>query len=159
MAVKTHWDVTFKCGHTENRDLTSKPAGKRASFASWLSTQDECTACWRENHKDELHAQRKALAERNQEHLGLPDLDGTEAQLEWASIFRNNLIIKAHEELVDDGDMAEEDFEARILEPARTITRAGWWMDNIDSEPEDLEELVSTANEEADPGTITENPY
>ena len=41
--------------------------------------------------------------------------------------------------------MSEEEFDERVMSHARMITRAGWWMDNADAEPEDLEELVSTA--------------
>lgn len=157
MAVKTKWDITFGCGHTETRDLSDKPAGQRAGFANWLSNQDECVDCFRANNKDVIAEKRLEAALANQPKLGLTDLEGTEAQLKWAPIFRNELIVHAHEELVDDGAMTEEDFESRILEPARNIIRAGWWMDNIESEPQDLEELVTTAGDED--GNVNENPY
>lgn len=157
MAVKTKWDITFGCGHTEERDLSHKPAGKRAGFANWLARQDECSDCFKKNNKDEIAAKQLEAALQNQKPLGLPDLDGTESQLKWAPIFRNELIVDAHDALVDNGDMTDEDFDSRILGPARTIVRAGWWMDNIESAPTDLEELVTTAGDE--PGNVTENPY
>lgn len=41
--------------------------------------------------------------------------------------------------------MSEDEFDQRIMVHARMITRAGWWMDNSDADPSDLEELVTTA--------------
>ena len=93
------------------------------------------------------------------EKLGLPELDGTPKQLEWAPIFRDSAIQNAHEELCrgDDPAMSEEEFEERIMSHARMITRAGWWMDNADAEPGDLEELVSTALDDEDQVNGCEN--
>ncbi|MGW9715115.1 hypothetical protein ACWGUJ_29015 [Streptomyces albidoflavus] len=45
---------------------------------------------------------------------------------------------------------------AEIEENARTVTRAGWWIDQRSSEPEDLTELLRTATETDRP---TENPF
>lgn len=146
MAVQTKFEITFKCGHEQTRDLSEKPAGKRKGFANWLSGQD-CFDCWKEETKDERAEQRRESAATNAKKLGLPDLDGSEKQLLWAPVFRDSLIQNAHEELCrgDDPAMNEEEFDERIMVHARAITRAGWWMDNVDSEPEDLEELVTTA--------------
>ncbi|MCP3425842.1 hypothetical protein NBM05_07430 [Rothia sp. AR01] len=158
MAVPTKFDIKFNCGHSETRDLSDKPAGERKGFANWLGNS-ECRKCWRDSNKDEYQAKQLENAKQNQKALGLPDLDGTEAQLKWAPILRNNLIVHAHSDLTEgeDAELSEDEFEQRILEPARLITRAHWWMDNADSESEDLEELVTTAGEE--PGIVNENPY
>lgn len=159
MAIPTEFDITFTCGHTESRDLSGKPPGKRKSFANWLSRNGECIDCWKKNHKDERRDQQMQIARDNAKKLELPDLDGSAGQLEWAPIFRNDLIIQAHSDLTegDDAPMTEDEFETRILIPARKITRAGWWMDNSDSDSEDLEELVTTALD--DPSDTTENPF
>ena len=37
MAVQSKFEIDFACGHTETRDLSVKPAGKRKGFANWLS--------------------------------------------------------------------------------------------------------------------------
>ncbi|HCN22127.1 MAG TPA: hypothetical protein DIT15_07755, partial [Arthrobacter bacterium] len=58
-----------------------------------------------------------------------------------------------------DETLSAEDFEERILVPARAITRARWWIDNGDADAEDVEELVSTALEDADDHVETENPF
>ena len=161
MAVQAKFDITFQCGHTETRDLSDRPAGKRKSLANWLSQQDECTACWRENNKDELNTKRREAALQNQNALDLPDLEETDKQLEWAPIFRNNMLMNAHEELVrgEDAAMTEDQFEERVLDPSRKIVNAGWWMDNVDSDPQDMEELVTTALDDAVAGVVNENPY
>ena len=158
MAVQTHYDITFTCGHTETRNLSDRPAGKRASFAKWLARNGECVDCWKKEHKDDRRLEQLYVAAANAKKLELPELEGSEKQLAWAPIFRNDLIIDAHSDLTEgeDASMTEEEFDARILTPARSITYAGWWMDNSKAASEDLEELVSTALDDAD---TTENPY
>lgn len=159
MAVKSKFEIEFACGHTETRDLSGKPAGKRKGFANWLGQQN-CFECWKDETKDERAEQRREAVEANAKKLGLPPLEGSDRQLEWAPIFRDSVIQNAHEELCrgEDPAMSEEEFEERIMEHARQITRAGWWMDNSDSEPEDLEELVSTALDDEDEFNGSENP-
>lgn len=158
MAVQTHYEVTFTCGHTETRDLSDRPAGKRASFAKWLARNGDCVDCWKKEHKDDRRLAQLEVAASNAKKLELPELEGSEAQLAWAPIFRNDLIIGAHSDLTegDDAAMTEEEFDTRILTPARSITYAGWWMDNSGAASEDLEELVSTA---LDDGDAAENPF
>ena len=114
--------------------------------------------CWKKEHKDDRRVQQLEVAADNAKKLELPELEGSDKQLAWAPIFRNDLIIDAHSDLTEgeDAPMTEEEFDARILTPARSITRAGWWMDNSDADSEDLEELVSTALDEGD---TNENPY
>lgn len=158
MAIQRTFEINFECGHSETRDLSDKPAGKRKSFANWLSQQN-CFSCWKEETKDERAAQRREAAAQNAVKLGLPELEGSEKQLEWAPIFRDSVIQNAHEELCrgEDAALTEEEFEERIMSHARMITRAGWWMDNSESEPEDLEELVSTALDDEDVVNGSEN--
>jgi len=161
MTVQSTFGIDFACGHSETRNLSDRPAGKRKSFANWLG-QQQCTQCWKAENKDDRLEERREAAEVDAKKLGLPTLEGSEKQLEWAPLFRDSIIKKAHEELCrgDDAEMRDSEFEKRILVHARQITRAGWWMDNSDSEPEDLEELVGTALDD-DEGARngTENPY
>ncbi|MFJ4518236.1 hypothetical protein [Streptomyces sp. NPDC088816] len=39
MAVKTIWPVDHTCGHHADRDLSDRPADRRAGFAEWLARQ------------------------------------------------------------------------------------------------------------------------
>lgn len=41
--------------------------------------------------------------------------------------------------------MSEDQWVAAIETPARFISRASWWIDNRDTEPGDLAELVAAA--------------
>ncbi|MYX00731.1 hypothetical protein GTY72_13980 [Streptomyces sp. SID8378] len=54
----------------------------------------------------------------------------------------------------EDSTTSEADW-AEIEENARTVTRAGWWIDQRSSEPEDLAELLMAATGADRP---TENP-
>lgn len=146
MAVQKVFEITFACGHVETRDLSEKPAGKRKGIANWLSGKD-CFECWKEETKDERAEKRREAAASNAQKLGLPGLEGSESQLLWAPVFRDSLVQNAHEELCrgEDAVMSEDEFDQRIMVHARMITRAGWWMDNSDADPSDLEELVTTA--------------
>jgi hypothetical protein len=53
------------------------------------------------------------------------------------------------------GKTSEAEWE-EIEDAARTITRAGWWIDQRYSEPGDLTELLQAATETDRP---TENPH
>jgi DNA-binding IclR family transcriptional regulator len=57
--------------------------------------------------------------------------------------------------LVLEGETSEAEWE-EIEEAARTITRAGWWIDQRSSEPGDLTELLEAATGADRP---TENPH
>lgn len=160
MAIPTKFNITFACGHEDEVDLSDRPAGKRVGFANWLSRRD-CTACWKKANASEDIEKRRERAETNAKKWELPELDGTAKQLEWAPLFRDQIITTAHESLVmgDDAAMTDDDFETRIMAHARHITRAGWWMDNSKAEPEDVEELVSTALDDDETTNGTENPF
>lgn len=160
MAIPTHIDITYTCGHTINEDLSAKAPGRRKSWANWASRNSECVDCWKKKNKNTWRLEQLENAEANAKKLELPELEGSEKQLEWAPIFRNDLLINAHQELTEGSNpaMTEEEFDEKILDPARKITRAGWWMSNVDSESEDLEVLISTAFDQ-DPGSVNENPY
>lgn len=157
MAIKTHYEIKYSCGHKETKDLSERPAGKRASFAKWAERQ-KCSTCYRKDGMESQRAEQLADADAFAERCHLAPLEGSEAQLRWAPIFRHRLLGRAHDLLVMEQEITEEEFDERILNFARKISRAGWWMDQIDAEAEDVEELVSTAFHDS-AETITENPF
>ena len=65
------------------------------------------------------------------------------------------VLAAAYTALVLEGETSEEEWE-EIEEAARTITRAGWWIDQRSSEPGDLTELLEAATGADRP---TENPH
>lgn len=68
---------------------------------------------------------------------------------------RHQILAAAYTALVIEGETTEAEWEA-VEDAARTITRAGWWIDQRSSEPEDLTELLDAATEADRP---TENPH
>lgn len=154
MAVATEYEVEFKCGHIEDRDLSHKPAGERAGFAKWLAGQD-CNACWqRSNHKkDSVEFKKKreaelAEAEEEAQRLNLAVLSGSEKQVPWAMQIRQKMLRESYSDLVESGHMSEAEYDVAIMNTARLIDRAKWWIDNKDCSVEDLPELL------ADPGLM-----
>ncbi|MEU4582960.1 hypothetical protein AB0F92_12830 [Kitasatospora aureofaciens] len=164
MAVKKIWKITHSCGHEAERNLGDRPADRRAGFAEWLAKQ-KCTDCWRAA-KDGNEAEKAAWLEAKRaaeqaesdawsEQYRMPPLEGTEKGTAWGTRCRHQVLAAAYAALVLDGGMPESVWE-RIEDQARTITRAGWWIDQRTSEPGDLPELLDAATDADRP---TENPF
>lgn len=79
----------------------------------------------------------------------------TERAVPWGVRCRHQILTNAYTALVTEGTTGEAEW-AEIEENARTVTRAGWWIDQRSSEPEDLAELLMAANGADRP---TENPF
>jgi len=156
VAVKTTWPITYACGHSEGRDLSAKRADERAGYARWLASKD-CTDCWRAGQADagerlttQQWLQRKRAEEAGaidvwEQRAGMPPLDGSAKATDWGRRARNATLGGAYDALVADGGMSDEQWVAAIGAPARLITRASWWIDNRDAEPNDVAELVAAA--------------
>src|SRR5690349_4764915 len=109
MAVKKIWHITYVCGHAADRDLSDRPADRRASFAEWLSKQ-ECTDCWRAaKDSDEQEkaawlqakrAEEQAESETWSERYRMPPLEGTDRAVAWAVRCRQQLVSDAYTTLV-----------------------------------------------------------
>jgi hypothetical protein len=85
----------------------------------------------------------------------MPPLDGPPKTLDWGERSRHQLVAAAYTTLIVEGTWDEADW-APVEEKARTITRAGWWIDQRDADGTDLPELLEAATEN-DLGT--ENPF
>jgi hypothetical protein len=75
-------------------------------------------------------------------------LDGSEKAVSWGRRVRFELLAKVYEDSTDD-----DAYAAAIEEPARTITRASWWIDQKDSDPGDMAELLADAANDPKSGT------
>jgi len=159
MPIKKIWPVKYTCGHTEDRDLSDKPAGKRAASATWYGEHLVCGRCFRkdsgsgesEKERDERHAAEAEELRVEAERDGLPmDLVGSDKQVPWALRVRGQLIRGAYAALVETEQMTEAEFQVQVLEAARPLDRSRWWIDNRDQDPADLPELL------ADPGVLDE---
>ncbi|OCC11539.1 hypothetical protein [Streptomyces sp. PTY087I2] len=164
MAVKTIWPIHHTCGHQDDRDLSDRPADRRAGFAEWLAKQ-ECTDCWRAAKEGDgqgkaawleaKRAEEQAESEAWSEQYRMPPLEGTERAVAWGVRCRHQILAAAYTTLVLEGETGETEWEA-IEEATRCVTRAGWWIDQRFSEPGDLTELLQAATEADRP---TENPH
>ncbi|MFI9210220.1 hypothetical protein ACIGW7_19040 [Streptomyces sp. NPDC053253] len=164
MPVKTVWTVIHSCGHEATHNLADRAADRRAGFARWLAGR-ECTDCWKTARdtdtaaKDQWLAARRveeqAAAARWAEQFDMPPLEGPERALAWGERSRFQLVTAAYTSLVSEGTWDEADW-AVLEEKIRTISRAGWWIDQRDAEGTDLAELLDAATID-DIGT--ENPH
>ncbi|MFJ9900712.1 hypothetical protein ACIQPR_46050 [Streptomyces sp. NPDC091280] len=164
MAIPLKWPVEHICGHETVHDLSHRPADRRAAFARWLAGRD-CTDCWKASRDTDsaskaewLAAKRAAEQQAAAEwatRFGMPPLEGPERALGWGERSRHELVTTAHTALVVEGTWDEADW-AQLEEKARTVTLAGWWIDQRNSDGADLVELLDSATEQ-DLGT--ENPF
>ncbi|GAA3278235.1 hypothetical protein [Nesterenkonia halobia] len=149
MAIPTTFDIEYTCGHTETTDLSATPAGKRKGRAFGLGKNLVCSKCFKKKGKEELAKQnQQTLIEAGEqaEALDLPELDGTEKQVDWATRAR-------YEALASIQDDAAEATAAKTIDAAKQLVRAGWWIDNTtdkELDAEDLVELITTAAEDTD---------
>ncbi|MGW2822119.1 hypothetical protein ACWC24_14070 [Streptomyces sp. NPDC001443] len=164
MAVRTKWTVEHLCGHEIVHDLSDRPADRRAGFARWLANRD-CSDCWKASRDADTVSREQWLAARRAEEqeaaaewaekFDMPPLEGAERTLDWGERSRHQLMASAHTALVVEGSWEEADW-TELEEKARTITRAGWWIDQREADGPDLVELLDAAGE-SDRGT--ENPF
>ena len=163
MSVATAWPIAYKCGHTEDKDLSFKPAGDRAGYAKWAGQKLTCPACFANAPKSvppEVAAARASEADAATswtQKYDLPTFVGSESQVAWAIRSRHTLIQSAYDVHVSVGEWDEADFEERVLEPARVLDRPSWWIDNREALGVDVPELVQSSV--TDPrAASTENP-
>ncbi|MFE9826703.1 hypothetical protein ACFYSH_32030 [Streptomyces sp. NPDC005791] len=162
--MKTIWSITFACGHQADRDLSDRAADRRADFTKWLAKQS-CTDCWRASKEDDeqdkaawlkaKRAEEQAESEAWSQQYRMPPLEGTGRAVAWGVRCRHQVLAAAYTALVLEGDTGETEWEA-IEGAAPRVTRAGWWIDQRSSEPEDLVELLQAV---AEAGRPAENPH
>ncbi|MFW0168779.1 hypothetical protein [Rothia sp. P4278] len=162
MAVATEYKIKLSCGHTETRDLSDQPAHNRKSYASWLSKKGSCHKCFIKNNQAEIEAKRLEVATSNMQKFELQDLEGTERQQHYGLLVRDRLLVQAIEHFLrgEEPPFNDDEFENRILEPARRFSHAGWWMDNKDTAPDELLEMFDSFR--TDPSNqegVNENPF
>jgi len=71
------------------------------------------------------------------------ELDGSDKSIAWGARVRYQLLSSAHDRHVANGDMSEDEFADRFEVPARAVRSASWWIDQRDTGPADMEELLA----------------
>lgn len=149
------WSGNASCGHLAELDLSELSVDRRQARVSWIQKSGKCKTCFavlrekqfEESKADWLADKRAAeiaTTERFEQENEMPPLDGSPKQVEFARRVRCQLLSTAYEVLVLNGDMSEADFGAAIEQRSREIGRAGWWLDQRSSEPEDLATLLES---------------
>lgn len=159
MTIPTTISIKYTCGHTQRTDLSRIPAGRRKAHAFGLAKNRICGRCFaRKNEAGRQwlkarNAQKLAEAEVFEETHDLAPVEGSDKQIPWATRIRYELLNAALESpAVTNGTFADS-----IQPAARTTLKAGWWITNVDTEPEDVEDLVTTAT--PTDHIETENPF
>lgn len=164
MAIPTKLSITFSCGHRETKDLSDTPAGKRKSRAYGLGKNFVCSKCFKKQGQQNLdHLNKETLADAmgfETEH-DLPELEGSEKQVTWATKIRYEVLSEIKE---SDESPSQQGQAHNVLVLATDLTKAGWWIDNLrdtsDLHVDDLIELITTAVDDPDPNRVdTENPF
>lgn len=164
MAIPTKLSITFRCGHREVQDLSDTPAGKRKSRAYGLGKHFVCSKCFKQQGQqnlDQLNKETLADAMGFESEHDLPELEGSEKQITWATKIRYDVLSEIKESDESPGQQAQAH---DVLVIATDLTKAGWWIDNLrdtsDLHVDDLIELITTAVDEPVLDRIeTENPF
>src|SRR5699024_10636402 len=143
---------------------SSTPAGKRSARAYGLGKHFVCTKCFKKQGQEQLQQQdQQLLADAmgfEQDHQ-LPELEGSEKQITWATKIRYEVLT----EIMESTETPEQAQQAETaMQAANAITISGWWIDNLrDLEKfsvDDYIELITTADPTPETDRIeTENPF
>lgn len=164
MAIPTQFKIEFSCGHTETKDLSKSAPGKRKARAFGLGKNFVCSKCFKKQGHESLEKQNQQQlidAEAFETEYQLPAIRGTEKQINWATRVRYEVLAE-----ILDSDESESDqhLAAHVIDVARAIPKAGWWLDNCTDKNltvDDLIELITTAVDEDDDRDEVplENPF
>ena len=144
-----------------------RSVGERAGYARWLAAKD-CTDCWRAGRDHENGTDNEpSLAERRAEEAAairafeteasMSDRGGSDRSVPWAARVRSQLLA-AHDRRDTGQHMRRADYEARFEARARTVTAASLWINQCDTGPADIEELLVDVATQAT-ARSQENPY
>jgi hypothetical protein len=117
----------MSCGHEETHQLYG-PYKDRDRKAEWLAS-NLCEDC-KQTARDKANQE---AAEANSGN-GLPELTGSEKQVNWAESIRAEKLAD-YDALIEqmdnapDGQSEQADDARRILKDIRNETSAGWWID------------------------------
>lgn len=132
------YDVTFSCGHTDRVQLYG-PGKERDRWIEWAENSGLCPECY-EEMKRKQYEEKVQKAQEEAQEWGLPELTGTEKQIAWANVLRQNAIkeFKVLKEHIKDEFLAEtfgmlssRDFAEMLFNRIlKRETTAKWWIEN-----------------------------
>jgi len=122
------YHVTYACGHEGRVALFGKNSEREYKLKHFARICPECAAAQRAKEDEEAVAAAKAS--------GLPELEGSEKQIAWATRIRQNLITEFSGWTEEDYDDFEElnnktkEQVNELFEAALKQTRATFWINN-----------------------------
>lgn len=136
------YKVKMSCGHVETVELFGKTADRDRKIA-WLEEHGECSACYKARIKAEKAAKTAAAAEKAAEE-NLPELTGSEKQVNWAITIRAQKLadldkMAASNTTADDAQRRRNEIACKA---ARNVlankTDSRFWIDNRNVEARKL---------------------
>lgn len=134
------YEIKFSCGHIEEVNIY----GKRKFHSEkieWLSKNKSCSACRKEAEERE-NAKISEFAEQQAIEYELPELIGSNTQIEWAKILRYKMINKIlnffdGKRIFD--DIKEYDAFVYLTKKAN----ASYWIDIRNEFPDDIMKKIA----------------
>lgn len=156
------YQVTRKCGHEETVDLRGKMDKREWRLAN-VEPDKLCSECWATQQAAEAEVAAENAAEN-----GLPELEGSEKQINWAETIRADAIEQIDKCLDEFENKCEKKFGDEITAESMSIYRgicdriatnadAGWWIDNRDRSPKLWIRDESTGDERVELKRISNN--
>ena len=87
------YEVTYSCGHTETIELYGKEVDRKRRI-EWLEKNRKCSECAKKENEERI---KKASETLEAEDRKLPELKGSEKQIQWASKLRLNFAADLHQ--------------------------------------------------------------
>lgn len=131
------YDVTMSCGHVQTVQLFGKMIERDKKIA-WLEKNGICTEC-QKAETERKHAEETAKAAEKAVADKLPELTGTEKQVNWALTIRANIFTELDKMLenkksrMDAETFAENELQVKAIKNVLAkFTEARFWIDNRD---------------------------
>lgn len=122
------YEVTFKCGHTETKQLFG-PTKERYKKIEWWQENCICSECYKK--------QQLERAEQYESDNNLVELTGSEKQIKWAKSIRANKL-KYIGDMFRSSGLREDEYNNYIKESVlnyfNQFTEASWWIDRRDDQ-------------------------
>lgn len=124
------YTVTRNCGHEETVALFGKIKGREWRLEN-VETQKLCTECYQAEMK-RLHEEENREAAEIAREMGLPALTGTEKQVAWAELIRQQMLADLDKFIYKQVKIEHRNDPSFLeaVEKIRSRTEARWWIDN-----------------------------
>jgi len=141
------YNITYACGHEGSVRLTGPKRTRE-----WIVSNKEkelCPDCYKKHLEEERAAEREAaqVAAKEQE---LPDLIGTEKQVNWAITIRAKYleILADILQSVTIRDEIDLIVFQNVIESIQNETAASWWIDNRTSDEYEIKQYLAKKYQE-----------